>query len=90
MVLIPEQIKPYEGIYEGFLGAEKTPYTFTFIAEGNVLKGGPNANDLYKLKAIKNDEFVIEQFGINLKFDIEQKTLIFTQAGTEPKTLTKK
>ena len=59
IVLTPEQIKHYEGIYEGFLGAEKTPNTLTFIAEGNVLRGGPNANDLYKLKAIKNDEFVI-------------------------------
>ncbi|MBJ6367031.1 serine hydrolase domain-containing protein [Snuella sedimenti] len=89
IALTAAKIAPYAGVYEGHMGKEKTPYTFNFVAEGKVLKGGPNANMLFPLEAVKNNEFVHNEFGIHLKFDLEKQTLIFTQAG-KSHTLTKK
>lgn len=86
--LSEEQIQLLVGEYEGSMGSDK--FSFTFVAKGNVLKGGPNPKSLFVLKAIKNDEFVQERFGIHLKFNLKENTLIFSQAGTNPKTLTKK
>ncbi|GAA3568416.1 serine hydrolase domain-containing protein [Snuella lapsa] len=87
--LTAAQIAPYTGVYEGHVGKEKTPYTFNFVADGKVLKGGANPNTLFPFEAIKNNEFVHNEFGIHLKFDLEKQTLIFTQAG-KSHTLTKK
>ncbi|GAA3629111.1 serine hydrolase domain-containing protein [Flavivirga jejuensis] len=86
--LTEQQIQPFAGEYEYFIENEKV--SFTIVAEGNVLKGSPNPNMLFKFKAIKNNEFVQEKFGIHLKFNLKEKTLIFSQAGINPKTLTKK
>ncbi|WP_162623212.1 serine hydrolase domain-containing protein [Confluentibacter sediminis] len=86
--LTEEQIQIIAGEYETYIENDKV--AFTFVADGKFLKGGPNPNVLFPLKAINKDEFVNEQFGIHLKFDIENKTLIFSQAGMDPKTLTKK
>jgi hypothetical protein len=85
--LTEEQIQILAGEYEGYVGSDK--FTFTFVAKGKVLKGGPNPNMLFAFKAIKKNEFVQEKFGIHLKFDVEKNTLIFSQAGMNPKTLTK-
>lgn len=86
--LSAEQISACEGVYKG-VGKDNKPYSFTFVARGNTLKGGPNPNTLFDFKAVANNEFVHKNFGIHLKFDLENKTLIFTQ-GAESHTLTKK
>ncbi|OEK08118.1 hypothetical protein A8C32_01265 [Flavivirga aquatica] len=88
--LTEEKIKSYAGDYEGIHGSEKIPFILTFVADGKVLKGGPNRNNLIRLKAIKKNEFVHEKLGIHLKFNLEEKTLIFSQSGIESQTLTKK
>ncbi|OYX22599.1 MAG: hypothetical protein B7Z06_11410 [Flavobacteriales bacterium 32-35-8] len=86
--LTEEQTQMIAGEYETYIGNDKV--AFTFVADGKFLKGGPNPNVLFPLKAINKDEFVNEQFGIHLKFNLEKKTLIFSQAGMDPKILTKK
>ncbi|MEP1487353.1 MAG: serine hydrolase domain-containing protein [Algibacter sp.] len=86
--LTEKQIQLLAGEYEGSTGDDK--FSFTFVTEGNVLKGGPNPNALFKFKAIKKNEFVHDKFGVHLKFNLEENTLVFSQAGTNPKTLIKK
>ncbi|WP_298533597.1 serine hydrolase [uncultured Algibacter sp.] len=87
--LTVEQVKACAGDYGGVYGKDKKPFNFTFVAEANMLMGGPNPNMLIPFKAITPYEFVHDDFGIHLKFDFENKTLTFTQAG-ESHILTKK
>ena len=86
--LTDEEVQILVGEYEMYI--ENNKVALTFIADGKVLKGGPNPNTLFPFRATNKDEFVNEELGIQLKFDVEKKTLLFSQAGMDPKTLTKK
>ncbi len=86
--LSSHQIKAYEGVYEN----EKLPFDLMFVADGKILKGGPNLQQLYKLKAVKQDEFSLEAEGVTIKFNTDKTVLHFTDPtkGDTPIVFTKK
>ncbi len=83
--LTPSELKKYVGIYE----CEGLPFNLIFKTDGKVLKGAPEGSDLKALKATKKDEFVLD-LGVTLNFDLNTKSLLFSQSGDTPKKCTKK
>lgn len=83
--LSSEELNQYVGTYK----SEEMPFKLVFKTDGKVLKGAPEGSDLKVLKAINKDEFVLEAFGVTLKFNVEAKTLLFSQVGETPKKFTK-
>lgn len=86
LTLTEEEARQYMGVYS----CEGLPFNLVFKAEGNVLKGAPEASDLKVLKPIKKDEFVLEALGVTLNFDLKAKILLFKQPGESLKKCIKK
>lgn len=86
IALTETEAKQYEGVYE----SEVLPYDLIFKADGTVLTGAPEGDNLKALTAIKKDEFTFDKIGVHLKFDLEANTLIFTHADNPSVLFTKK
>ncbi len=85
--LTAKEVKTYEGTYE----SKELPFDLIFVAEGKILKGGPDLKDLHNLKATKRNEFTLDNIGVTLKFDIENKNLFYIEPSTsKPVQFTKK
>jgi len=85
--LTEKEVKTYEGTYE----SKDLPFDLVFVAEGKILKGGPNLKELHNLKATKKNEFTLENFGATLKFDDKKSSLFFVEPTmSSPVQFTKK
>ena len=84
--LTEADLKMFEGVYEN----ESLPFDIHVTIEGTTLKVGQNPKELIALNAIKEDEFSAQRMGLNIKFNINEKALIFTQTGNQPIKFIKK
>ena len=84
--LTEAEVKRYEGVYE----CKDLPFDLNFVAQGNVLKAGPDSKQLKKLTPIGEHEFTLQAMGFKLRFNLENETLLFDDSVGEPKLLTKK
>lgn len=78
--LTEEELKIYEGVY----GNKDLPFDIHVVIEETTLKVGQNPKALIALNAIKEDEFSLERMGLNIKFNVNEKALIFTETGSQP------
>lgn len=86
ITLTETEVKQYEGVYE----SETLPYDLIFKADGIILTGAPEGDNLKALLAISKDEFTFDKIGVHLKFDLTANTLIFTHGDNPSVLFTKK
>jgi len=86
IALTAVELKQYIGVYE----CKDLPFKLVFETDGKVLKGAPQGSEPKVLKPTKTHEFVLEDLGVVILFNLKEETLMFQQPGEALKKFTKK